>query len=111
MSVTDTPAPAAHTPVPAAHTPASVTDTLAPAVHTVASVAELVATAGYDAAALAQGKALFDEVVDLHAAQKKEYGEQYQATEALDAAWTDGSKTSGPWPKSSSSPGPSFWKN
>ena len=52
------------------------------------AVASLVATAGYDAAALAKGKALFDEVVDLHAVQKKEYGEQYQATEALDAAWT-----------------------
>ena len=44
---------------------------------------------GYDAPALAAGKALHEEVLGLHAAQKKEYGEQFEATQALNAAWAE----------------------
>ncbi len=42
---------------------------------------------GYDQARLEAARALFDEVTALVAAQKLEYGEQYEATATLQAAW------------------------
>jgi hypothetical protein len=42
---------------------------------------------GYDAARLQAGRALYDEVMGLAAAQEREYGEQYGATAVVNAAW------------------------
>ena len=42
---------------------------------------------GYDAARITIGKNLTDDVSDLNTKQKKEYGEQYEATETLRTAW------------------------
>ena len=42
---------------------------------------------GYDLARLQAALALYSTVIDLIAAQRKEYGEQYEATNALQAAW------------------------
>ena len=51
--------------------------------------AELLALCGYDQKALEAGQALYDRASALMADQIKEYGDQYQATAALDAAWTE----------------------
>ena len=42
---------------------------------------------GYDLIRLQAARALYDGVVDLVSAQQKEYGEQYEATKELQAAW------------------------
>ena len=42
---------------------------------------------GYDVAAMTAARALYEEVQALTAAQKLEYGEQYEATQLFDAAW------------------------
>lgn len=42
---------------------------------------------GYDTARITAGKNLTDEVADLIARQKKEYGEQYQASAQVQEAW------------------------
>ena len=41
---------------------------------------------GYDLARLQAARALYDEVMDLVAVQKREYGDQYEATAVLRAA-------------------------
>ncbi len=42
---------------------------------------------GYDLSRLQAALALYNTVIDLVAAQRREYGEQYEATNALQAAW------------------------
>lgn len=42
---------------------------------------------GYDAVRLQAGRDLYDEVMALAAAQEVEYGEQYEATAVVNAAW------------------------
>lgn len=42
---------------------------------------------GYDQPRLQAARALYDAVIDLVAAQRKEYGQQYEATNTLQAAW------------------------
>ena len=42
---------------------------------------------GYDETRLQSGKQLYDEFFTLYAKQKKEYGEQIEATEEVNAAW------------------------
>lgn len=51
-----------------------------------ADVAPLLAEFGYDTARLAAGKALYDSALALHQKQKMEYGEQFTATDAFNAA-------------------------
>ncbi len=51
------------------------------------AILEIVTAFGYDHARLQAGRALYDEVMDLVVAQKREYGEQYEATAAVQAAW------------------------
>ena len=36
-----------------------------------------------------EGKALYDNVLSLHQTQRREYGEQYDATETLKEGWAD----------------------
>lgn len=50
-------------------------------------IVQAVALMGYDQPRLEAARALYDEVVALVAAQKREYGEQYEATTDLQAAW------------------------
>jgi hypothetical protein len=45
------------------------------------------ADVGYDAPRLAHGRQLYDAAANLHLHQQAEYGQQYAATDALDAAW------------------------
>jgi hypothetical protein len=47
---------------------------------------------GYDEARLQAGRALYDEVMGLAAAQEVEYGEQYEATAVVQAAWDTADK-------------------
>lgn len=54
---------------------------------TLPDVAGALAEFGYDAARWAEGTALLQSAETLVLAQKKEYGEQYEATEAVQAAW------------------------
>jgi len=54
---------------------------------TLPDVAGALAEFGYDAARWAEGTALLQAAETLVLAQKKEYGEQYEATEAAQAAW------------------------
>ncbi|MCA9934847.1 MAG: hypothetical protein KC415_13025, partial [Anaerolineales bacterium] len=51
------------------------------------AILEAVTLMGYDQARLQTARALYDEVMALVAAQKREYGEQYEATATLQAAW------------------------
>ena len=51
------------------------------------TILNAVAAFGYDAARLQAGRALYDEVMGLAAAQEREYGEQYEATAVVNAAW------------------------
>ncbi len=52
-----------------------------------ATIADAVAILGYDQARLQAARALYDEIIDLITVQKLEYGEQYEATAALQVAW------------------------
>ena len=52
-----------------------------------AVILEAVTLFGYDLIRLQAARALYDEVIDLVAAQKREYGEQYEATALLQTAW------------------------
>ncbi len=47
---------------------------------------------GYDAAKISVGKTLYEEVSALVTLQKKEYGEQYEATEVVNNAWETADK-------------------
>jgi hypothetical protein len=51
------------------------------------AILNAVAAFGYDEARLQAGRALYDEVMGLAAAQEREYGEQYEATAVVNAAW------------------------
>ena len=51
------------------------------------AILQAVALMGYDQARLQAARALYDEVMALVAAQQREYGEQYEASAALQAAW------------------------
>ncbi|MBK8985454.1 MAG: hypothetical protein IPM39_05125 [Chloroflexi bacterium] len=51
------------------------------------AILQAVARMGYDQPRLQAARALYDEVMVLVAAQKREYGEQYEATGDLQAAW------------------------
>jgi hypothetical protein len=53
------------------------------------SVQGYLAQFGYDAARLQAGRALLARVQELHLKQKAEYGDQYAATDALNAAWKE----------------------
>ena len=48
-----------------------------------ATINEVLTDFGFDSTRLAEGKALLDDTQQLHLAQVKEYGEQYDATDAL----------------------------
>ena len=50
-------------------------------------ILEAITPFGYDESRLRAARALYDEVMALVAVQKLEYGEQYEATAALQAAW------------------------
>ena len=52
-----------------------------------------VAQFGYDETRLNAGKALLDNANKMQYVQKKEYGDQYQATDALTEAWNTAEKT------------------
>ena len=52
-----------------------------------AAILDAVTILGYDQARLQAVRALYGEVIDLITVQKLEYGEQYEATAALQAAW------------------------
>lgn len=47
---------------------------------------------GYDKAAMKEAKALFDRTSELHTKQKKEYGEQYKATDEMQLAKANANK-------------------
>ncbi len=47
---------------------------------------------GYDEAKIQAGQTLYDETQALVNQQKVEYGEQYEATEAVKSAWTEADK-------------------
>ncbi|MGB4871842.1 MAG: hypothetical protein WBP47_17430 [Candidatus Promineifilaceae bacterium] len=51
------------------------------------AILQAVTLMGYDQARLQAARALYDEVMALVAAQQREYGEQYEASAALQAAW------------------------
>ena len=51
------------------------------------TILNAVAAFGYDATRLQAARALYDEVMGLVAAQEREYGEQYEATAVVNAAW------------------------
>jgi hypothetical protein len=51
------------------------------------AILQTVAHMGYDQPRLQTARALYDEVMALVAAQQREYGEQYEASAALQAAW------------------------
>jgi hypothetical protein len=51
------------------------------------TIAFAVAVYGYDDERLAEGKALYEEALSLHHKQLAEYGEKYEATEALHEVW------------------------
>jgi hypothetical protein len=51
------------------------------------AVLQAVTRMGYDKARLEAARALYDEVMTLVAAQQREYGEQHEASAALQAAW------------------------
>jgi len=51
------------------------------------AILEAVTRMGYDQARLQAARALYDEVMALVAAQQREYGEQYEASAALQTAW------------------------
>jgi hypothetical protein len=52
-----------------------------------AAIAARLASFGYDAARLATGQALYDEVAALVLRQKEEYGQRFEATEHFGEAW------------------------
>ncbi len=54
-----------------------------------AAILDAVTLFGYDLARLQAARALYDEVIDLVATQKREYGEQYEATALLQTAWDE----------------------
>lgn len=54
-----------------------------------ADIKEAMALFGYDEPKLLEGKALLDDALSKHSIQKKEYGEQYEATDSLDVALTE----------------------
>ena len=51
------------------------------------AILNAVSAFGYDLARLQAARALYDEVMALVAAQKREYGDQYEATAVLQTAW------------------------
>ena len=51
------------------------------------TILNAVSMLGYDLARLQAARALYDEVMALVAAQKLEYGDQYEATAVVNAAW------------------------
>lgn len=52
-------------------------------------IRQAVAAYGYTDTRLNQGRKLYEEAVALHNAQRKEYGEQFQATADLEKAWDE----------------------
>jgi len=55
-------------------------------------ILEALTAYGYDATKITVGKTLYEEVSALVALQKKEYGEQYEATETVNNAWETADK-------------------
>ncbi len=51
------------------------------------AILNAVSVFGYDQPRLQAARALYDEVMELVAAQKREYGDQYEATAVVNAAW------------------------
>jgi len=51
------------------------------------ALTQTMTTLGYGPAQWAAGRSLYDEALNLHAQQKKEYGDQFEATRDLNAAW------------------------
>ena len=50
-------------------------------------ILEALTAYGYDETKITAGKTLYEEVSALVTLQKKEYGEQYEATEAVNSSW------------------------
>ena len=56
-------------------------------------ISALLAGFGYDAARIAVGQALYETALAAHVSQQQEYGEQYEATQSFDTAWSAANQT------------------